>query len=55
MTYIVNFGPNTNSECFETIEEIEEWINQYVENNLQYGEDFEEEKNKFIKNNIKEI
>ena len=35
MTYIVNFGPNTNSECFETMEEINEWIDQYIMDHLQ--------------------
>ena len=55
MTYIVDFGPNTNSETFETLEQVEDWIDQYIENHLQYGDDFETEKKKFMKNNIKEV
>lgn len=54
MSYIVNFGPTTDSERYETMEDIEEWLDEYIENHLQYGEDFETEKQKFIENNIEE-
>jgi hypothetical protein len=53
MSYKINFGENTDVEYYETIEEVEEIVNEYVLNHLQYGEDFEEEKQKFMKNNVR--
>lgn len=55
MAYRVDFGPTTDSETFETMEEIEEWLDEYIIKHLQYGEDFETEKKKFIENQIEEI
>jgi len=49
MKYLVNFG--TNSETYDSIE----WLDDYIANHLQYGEDFETEKQKFIDNQIEEI
>jgi hypothetical protein len=54
MSYIVDFGSNTNSEKFETMEEIEEWLDEYIVQHLQSGDDFETEKKRFIENNIRE-
>lgn len=55
MPYRVDFGPNTNSETFETMEEIEEWLDEYIIQHLQHGEDFEKRKKQFIDNQIEEV
>ena len=52
MTYIVIFGPTTDDERFDTMEEIESWLDEYIINHLQFGDDFETEKQKFIDNQI---
>jgi len=44
MAYLVEFGPDTDNERFETMDEVEEWLDQYIINHLQYGEKFEIEK-----------
>lgn len=54
MTLIVDYGPDTNAEVFETMEEIEEWLDDYITMHLQSHEDFETEKQKFIDNQISE-
>ena len=55
MAYVVDFGPDTDSEYYETMEEIYVWLDQYIQMHLQYGEDFESEKQKFIKNCIRAV
>lgn len=55
MPYRVDFGPNTNSDTFETMEEIEEWLDEYIIQHLQHGEDFEKRKKQFIDNQIEEV
>lgn len=55
MSYKVDFGPNTNSETFETMDEIEEWLDEYIIQHLKDGEDFEKKKKQFIDNQIKEV
>lgn len=52
MSYKIVFGENTDVEYYETAEEVEEVVNEYVLNHLQYGEDFEEEKTKFMQNSV---
>jgi hypothetical protein len=55
VVYRVEFGPTTPDEYFGTMDEIEEWLDQYITNHLQYGEDFETEKQKFLDNHVKEV
>jgi len=55
MTYKIDFGGNTDPEEYETMEDIEEWLDQYIINHLQCGEDFEIEKQNFIDNQIEEL
>ncbi|MGZ8442556.1 MAG: hypothetical protein ACXWXZ_04070 [Candidatus Binatia bacterium] len=55
MGYIVNFGPNTDSQIFDSMEEIEIWLDDYIIQNLQSHEDFETSKQNFIDNQIEEI
>lgn len=53
--YRVEFGPTTSDEYFGSMEEIEEWLDHYITNHLQYDEDFETEKQKFLDNQVKEV
>lgn len=54
MALIVDYGPDTNPERFESMDEIEEWLDGYIVQHLQNGEDFETEKQSFICNCISE-
>jgi hypothetical protein len=55
MTYMVDFGENTDVEYFETMEEVEEMADEYIMNHLQHGEDFETEKHKFLEKCVSEV
>jgi hypothetical protein len=54
MTYVVTFGPDTNTEKYDTMDEIYEWLDEYIIQHLQYNEIFETEKQKFIDNCVSE-
>ena len=54
MTLIVDYGPDTDPEQFESMDEIEEWLDEYIIQHLQNGEDFDTEKQNFIENCISE-
>jgi hypothetical protein len=53
--FIVDFGSNTDPETFNSMSEIEVWIDSYITEHLQSHEDFETEKAKFLKNQVSEI
>lgn len=55
MSLVVNFGPDTPDEEFGTMDEIDGWLDEYIINHLQHGEDFDTEKQKFIDNQISEV
>lgn len=55
MAYRVDFGPTTDSEIFETMEEIEAWLDQYIIDHMTSNENFDEAKQNFIDNQITEI
>ena len=54
MSYIIDFGENTNVEIYDTMEEVNEIVNDYVMRHLEYEEDFEQEKQKFMDNHVRE-
>ena len=55
MAFIVEYGPDTDPETFKTMDEINGWLDEYIINHLQYGENFDTEKQKFVDNNISEV
>lgn len=55
MKYRVNFGPTTDSEIFDSMDEIEAWLDQYIIDHMTGNENFEEVRKNFIENQIVEI